>query len=200
MSEPKTLLEIAGAPRKIARWSTAALVLIDHQNEYVAAGKLPLFGVEAARDEIKLLLAAARRHQAPVVHVVHHARPGAPLFDPETANAAIMAGVEPIEGEAVIVKSMPNAFARTDLAERLKALGRPELIVAGFATHLCVSTSVRAALDVGLPTTVVAAACATRDLPDACGNRIPADVVHQVALAELADRFATVAMAEDEIE
>jgi nicotinamidase-related amidase len=200
MTEPKTLLEIAGAPRQLARWQTAALLLIDHQNEYLPGGHLPLFGVEAARDEIAALLAAARRQGAPVLHVVHHARPGAALFDPEKTNAAIMAGVEPMAGEPVIVKSMPNAFARTDLAERLKALDRAELIVAGFATHLCVSSSVRAALDFGLRSTVVAAACATRDLPDACGNCIPADVVHQVALAELADRFACVAMAEDEIE
>jgi hypothetical protein len=39
---------------------------------------------------------------------------------------------------------------------------------------------------------VVASATATRDLPEPLGGIVPADLVHRTALAELADRFATV--------
>ena len=39
---------------------------------------------------------------------------------------------------------------------------------------------------------MVAAATATRDLPSSLGGMFPAAVVHEMGLAELADRFAVV--------
>jgi len=65
----------------------------------------------------------------------------------------------------VVKKTLPNAFAGTDLAERIAAAGRGKLVVIGFMTHMCVDATTRSALDHGLATTVVAAACASRDLP-----------------------------------
>lgn len=70
---------------------------------------------------------------------------------------------------------------------------RGEIIIAGFATHMCVSATARAALDHGFRSTVVAAATATRDLPHADGARkVPADWTQQATLAALADRFSVV--------
>lgn len=91
-----------------------------------------------------------------------------------------------------IVKALPNAFAGTDLAEQLRATDRPEIIFVGMQTHMCISASVRAALNHGFRSTVVADACATRDLPDGTGGRISTEAVHRAALAELADAFAIV--------
>lgn len=191
---PRFLRQIAGAPSTPGSPSDAALVLIDHQREYLPDGGLPLAGIGAAIAEIGRLLDLARRHGMPVFHVVHHARPGAPLFDPGKATARIIAGLEPDADEDVIAKSLPNAFAGTDLHGRVQATGRKELIVAGFATHMCVSSTVRAALDLGYRTTVVASATATRDLPSPLGGGdiVPAEVVQQGTLAALADRFAIV--------
>ena len=59
-------------------------------------------------------------------------------------------------------------------------------------THMCVSSTVRAALDLDYRCSVVAAACATRDLPDGTGGVIAADQLQRAELAALADRFATV--------
>ncbi len=69
---------------------------------------------------------------------------------------------------------------------------RKHLVVAGFMTHMCASSTVRAALDLGYRCTVVAGACTTRDLPDGCGGVVAAAEVHRAELAALADRFATV--------
>ena len=91
-----------------------------------------------------------------------------------------------------MVKHLPNAFAGTDLDATIRATGRKELIVAGFQTHMCVSSTVRAALDLGWRTTVVDAASATRDLPDGNGGVVPAAALHRATLAALADRFAVV--------
>jgi nicotinamidase-related amidase len=191
---PRSLRQIAGAPSTPGSPDEAALVLIDHQREYLPDGGLPLAGIEAAITEIGRLLELARGHGMPVFHVVHHARPGAPLFDPCGATARIIAGLEPNADEDVIAKSLPNAFAGTDLHDRVQATGRRELIVVGFATHMCVSSTVRAALDLGYRTTVVASATATRDLPSPLGSVgiVPAEVVQQGTLAALADRFAIV--------
>ena len=188
---PKTLLEIAGAPRHPSPLAASALILIDPQTEYVSGG-VPLAGIAAAIAEARALLTLARRNGVPVFHVVHHGRPGGALFDPAGPGAAIIPELAPREGEAVVIKSLPNAFAGTDLHRHLKAAGRSELIVAGFATHMCVSATVRAALDLGYRTTVVANAVATRDLPDPLGGIVPAATLHRAELAALADRFAVV--------
>ena len=71
--------------------------------------------------------------------------------------------------------------------------GRKQLILAGFMTHMCVSSTARAALDLGYRVTVVAEACGTRDLPDGRGGVVPAATIHEVALVELSDRFAVIA-------
>jgi nicotinamidase-related amidase len=93
----------------------------------------------------------------------------------------------------VIEKELPNAFAGTDLQARLAATNRKNIVLAGFMTHMCVSSTARAALDLGFRTTVDADACATRDLPDGRGGTLDARTIHEVALAELSDRFAIIA-------
>lgn len=189
---PKTLLQMAGAPLTPPPPDKAALVLIDIQREY-SEGGLKLPGIEAAVAEAAKLLQWARGKGVPVIHVVHHGKPGGALFNPDGPMAGIIPGLEPAAGETVLPKALPNAFAGTGLQETLKATGRSELIVAGFQTHMCVSASVRAALDLGWRTTVVASATGTRDLPNAVGSGIiPAETVHSATLSALADRFAIV--------
>jgi hypothetical protein len=48
-------------------------------------------------------------------------------------------------------------------------------------------------VDLGYRITIPASCCGTRDLPDGRGGVIPAVTVHDVALAELSDRFAVIA-------
>jgi nicotinamidase-related amidase len=189
---PKTLLDFAGARWQPARLGEAVLVVVDAQREYTE-GKLPLPGVEAAVGEITLLLARARVSGTPVVHVVQHGRPGGAIMDPNGAMVEVIAPLTPQAGETIVVKHLPNSFAGTNLGEVLQQTGRKELIVVGFMTHMCVSATVRSALDHGYRCTVVAAACASRDLPDGRGGVVPAAEVHRVELAALGDRFAAVA-------
>jgi|SRR5450830_155794 len=192
MTTPKTLLQIAGAAPRKPQWKEAALILIDHQTEYTS-GAVPLAGIDAAVAQIAQLLRQARAAGAPVIHVVHHAKPGAALFDPQCEFVNIIDGLQAQEGEVTVVKSLPNSFAGTTLDAELKKAGKKELIIAGFATHMCISATTRSALDHGYVSTVVAAACATRDLPDALGNGVVrAADLQRASLAALADRFATI--------
>ncbi|GAA0566872.1 isochorismatase family protein [Caenispirillum bisanense] len=151
---PLTLLAMAGLNLTPSRLADAVLLLIDCQNEYLQ-GPLALPGAAAAADEAAALLRRARAAGTPVVHVVHQGGAGGP-FDPEAPRGAIMDAVAAAPGEAVVPKRLPNAFAGTDLQARLRATGRSELIVVGFMTHMCVSATVRAALDHGCRSTVVA--------------------------------------------
>jgi nicotinamidase-related amidase len=188
---PTTLSQRVGAPSHPSPLALSTLLVIDAQTEYVD-GSLPLSGIDDAIAEIARLLDLARHHGVPVIHIHHHGPRGGGLFDPAGPFAAPIPALVPIEGETIIVKALPNSFAGTDLADVLRASGRPEVIIAGFATHMCVSATARAALDHGLRATIVAAACATRDLPDPAGGVIAAETLHRVELAALADRFAVV--------
>lgn len=191
MATPFTLLDLSGASRAPAAWDAAVLILIDHQREYVD-GTLALVGMPAAIEHCAELLARARAEGTPVIHVVHRGSVGG-LFDPQGPSGAIIDGLTPLANEVIVSKTLPSAFADTALASELTALGRKALIVAGFQTHLCVSTTVRAALDHGYRVTLVADACATRDLPDPLGGAaLSAGQLHRSTLAALHDRFATV--------
>jgi len=191
MSAPKTLFELASAALKPHKLADAAVIMIDAQNEYVS-GHLSLHGIDAALAEGAKLLAAARERGRPIIHVQHKGKPGG-LFDPERENFAIADPVAPKGGEAVVQKAVPNAFAGTDLDARLKDLGVKTLIIGGFMTHMCVSATARSALDHGYACTILAPACATRDLPDGQGGAIKAAEIHRVELAALSDRFAMIA-------
>ncbi|HEY1722804.1 MAG TPA: cysteine hydrolase family protein [Magnetospirillaceae bacterium] len=191
MAEAKTLLELAGADLSLPKIKDACLVLIDIQNEYLQ-GPIVVSGAEPAIDNAARLLRAARDGGAPVVHVAHKGRAGG-LFDRAAERGQIVAALTPTTDEAVVEKGLPNSFAGTDLQARLAATGRKTVIFAGFMTHMCVSSTARAALDLGFRAIIDASACGTRDLPDGKGGVLPAAMIHDVALAELADRFAIIA-------
>ncbi len=191
MSEPKTLLELAGADLKPAKLDSACLVLIDMQNEYLE-GPIAVPDADAAIAQAKRLLAAARDAGSPVIHVAHKGRAGG-LFDREAKRGRIVDALAPIAGEVTVEKGLPNAFADTELQAEIASSGRDELILCGFMTHMCVSSTARAALDLGYRVTIDADSCGTRDLPDGRGGVIDAGTLHDVALAELSDRFAIIA-------
>ncbi|WP_342711946.1 cysteine hydrolase family protein [Bradyrhizobium sp. B124] len=191
MTAAKTLMQLAGIDLTPPRLGDSCLVLIDIQNEYLA-GPLALPDAKPAIARATALLARARESGAVIIHIAHKGAPGS-LFDRTAERGAIVAPLAPRPGEIVIEKQLPNAFAGTDLDAQLAATGRKELVLAGFMTHMCVSSTARAALDLGFRTTIDADSCATRDLPDGTGGTIAAKLIHDVALAELSDRFAIIA-------
>ncbi len=189
MSTPKTLLEMAGRAPVPPKLGESILVLIDIQNEYLD-GPIALPGAQPALAKAADLLARARKAGAQVIHVAHKGGKGG-LFDREAHRGAIADAVAPLAGETVIEKPRPNSFSGTALAEAVGTPGKP-LIMVGFMTHMCVSSTARAALDLGYQTVVASDACATRDLPKPGGGVIDAASLHTAELAALADRFAGV--------
>lgn len=100
----------------------------------------------------------------------------------------------PVAGEPVVVKQVPDAFHATDLEKTLRELGAgPDLVLAGFMTHMCVTFTAQGAFNRGYRPTVVAEATATRALPAPDGATVPAAALQSAALTTVADLFGVVA-------
>lgn len=171
---------------------TTALLLVDIQNDYFPGGAMEVVGATEATIQAAKLLAAFRAKSLPVVHVRHiAARPGATFFLPGTSGAEIHPSVRPEADEPVFQKHFPNSFRETRLLEHLHGAGISRLVVAGMMTHMCIDTTVRAAVDLGFACSLAHDACATRSL-SFNGVQLPAETVQVAYLAALDGLFAKV--------
>lgn len=168
-----------------------ALIIVDVQEGF----DNPAWGARnnpQAEDNIARLLAAWRRTGRPVFHIQHlSVEPNSPLR-PGQPGSAIKASVQPQGSEPVITKHVNSAFIGTDLEARLRAAGINSVVVVGLTTMHCVSTTARMAGNLGFSTLVVSDATAAFERTGHDGQQFPAQVVHDVALAELHGEFATV--------
>lgn len=197
MTQPKTILQIAGIFQPELDWSRAALIMMDFQQEYLTGAlRLPR-SKDAAITAATKLLQAARNRRVVVCHVAHHAKQPSKIFDPDTSSVDFIESIRPIRDEPVIIRESPNAFHQTDLAELLILSGKEQLIFCGFMSHLCIGASVHAAFDLGFEIIVCADACATRDLSSENGLVLDAGVVHEVSMAALGDLHAAVCLVDD---
>lgn len=185
----ETLFSLAGIRPEKPRLSDVTLLMVDCQNEYLR-GPLALVNVDTAVAMAARLLASVRHRGGRVIHIAHRGAPGG-LFDRAAVRGAIIAALSPLPGEVVIEKTRPNSFSDTGLQGAVGPAGTA-LLLAGFMTHMCISTTARAALDLGYPVTIASDACATRDLPGHEGGIVDAQTLHRAELAALADRFAGV--------
>ncbi len=187
MPTPHTLLSLAGREPKLPSLGDSALVLIDYQNDYLT-GPLALPDGLAAIAAAERMLTAARATSTRIIHVLQQGSSGG-SFDRAKFGGQPIAKLAPGPREIVIEKPRPSSFFKTDLAKRLGGGTGTSVIFMGFMTHMCVSTTVRDALHFGFVSTVVADACASRDLPGPSGV-ISARTMHEASLAALGDRFA----------
>ncbi|QDU80972.1 Streptothricin hydrolase [Polystyrenella longa] len=185
-----TIREIAGLSETPAKLSESALIMIDCQNTY-REGVMQLEGVEEALQNAKQLLERARKANIPIIHIQHDAGVGSP-YDVTAENGQIADVVAPTGAEPVIVKNYPNSFSSTNLNEQLQATGCKNLILAGFMSHMCVSSTARGGFDQGYAVSVVENTTATRALPDGHGGTIPAAEVQRSSLRGLADLVAVI--------
>ncbi|MEW2140445.1 isochorismatase family protein [Streptomyces sp. NPDC005409] len=184
-----TLRELNGFDATPASLTDATLVLIDYQNTYTR-GVMELTGWRSALDSAAALLAGARSAGTKVIHVMNDGGEGTP-YDIRAEIGRIHPSVAPVEGEPVVVKSVPNGFVDTDLGAHVDAAGNKNLILAGFMTHMCVAFTAEGAFLRGNQPTVVADACATRPLRTEVAA-LSADQLHHGALATIADLYGIV--------
>src|SRR6476661_7667666 len=197
MSSNVTLRGLMGLGDGPAPLQDSALIMIDCQNTY-RRGVMQLDGAEDAFAEAARMLARARAAGIPVFHIMHDAGQGSP-YDVTAEIGQISDEVAPIAGEPVIVKNYPSSFSQTGLGAQLEKAGRPDLVLTGFMTHMCVNSTARDAFNLGYRPTVVASTTATRELPVPGGAPVPAATLQTATLAGIADLFAVVARTPDDL-
>ncbi len=197
-TEVRTLIEMLGIPAELPKLTDTAVIIVDAQREYLD-GSVPLVGIEKALLQISELLSKARAQNVSIFHLRHQAPAGAPVFSPDSPYNEIVDSARPYEDEPVIIKHQPSGFAGTNLQNLLQATGKQHIVLAGFMTHMCIGATARGATEYGYRPIVVAAACATRDLPGPDGNVLPAETIHLANLASLSDLVATIAPASNSL-
>lgn len=174
-----------------------ALLVVDAQNEFSPAGQRPVADHASAVAVIAGRVAEARAAGRPIAWVQHHNRPHeSPAFVPGTWGAELSPGFGPRAGRAaerLFVKDVYGAFTGTPLDAWLREHGVTELLVVGFYTHMCVSTSVREALVRDFAVAVDPAGTGARALEHPALGRLSADEVRRGALLQLVDMGATLA-------
>jgi nicotinamidase-related amidase len=170
----------------------AVLLVVDVQNGFDRFNEELHRNNPALEANIARLQRAWRSTGRPLIHVQHLSRqPDSPLR-PHQPGCEIKDAVRPLPGERVVQKSVNSAFIGTDLEAELRRRGYTTLVVTGMQTNLCVSTTARMAGNLGFRTYVVSDATATFDNVGPDGTRYGAELLHNVALADLHGEFATV--------
>lgn len=186
-----------------------AMIVVDMQNDFVAAGA-PM-ETPAARAMVPKLaeaLKACRVAGTRVIFTAHaHRRDGCDmgLFDdlhPPIANRAALvdgtAGVEiypdlaPMTGEHVIKKHRYSGFFGTDLDMILREWGVDTVIISGTTTENCCHATARDAMFLNYRVVFLSDATATYDYPDCGFGPMPNAEVHHATLVILAASTAHV--------
>jgi nicotinamidase-related amidase len=173
--------------------ASATLILIDVQDGFDA----PYWGERNNPDaerNIERLLARWRASSRPVIHVRHDSVEPDSALRPDSPGNAIKHEATPGTGEPVIGKHVNSAFIGTDLEARLRAHASDTVVLCGFTTNHCVSTTARMAGNLGFRTLVLSDSTVAYAMraPGPGGRLIPATEMHEVGLAELNREFATI--------
>jgi len=172
-----------------------ALLVVDAQNEFSATGQRAVPNHAAALDAVRRHAADARREGRPIAWIRHNNRPTeSAAFVPGTWGAELSPGLiieQRREAEQLFEKDVYGAFTGTGLDSRLRDFGVTDLLIVGFCTHMCLSTSVREALVRGFAVMLDPEATGACDLEHARLGRQSADEVRRSALLQLVSMGAT---------
>ncbi len=176
-----------------------ALVIVDFVNGFTDPDK---FGGGNIREAVACtvgLLAFARQHGWPVIHtrvvfsddgadrnVFSLKVPSLLSLTEHVADSHIVVELTPREGELVIRKQLPSAFAGTSLAAYLAFNRVDSVVVAGCTTSGCIRATVLDALNAGLRIVVPR---------DCVGDR--AISAHEANLFDMHQKYADVMDARD---
>ena len=125
-----------------------ALVVIDVQ-QGLCEGEGQAWQFERVIDCINQVSSKARQAGVPVIFVQHEGRAG--YLSHGSREWQLAKGLVNETKDMRIRKTTPDAFLRTDLQQRLDALGIQELVICGMHSEFCVDTTTRRALALGYP-------------------------------------------------
>lgn len=100
----------------------------------------------------------------------------------------------PASGEAVLHKTGSSGFAGTGLDAHLRRLRAGRIVIVGAVAAFCITSTTRAASDLGFDVILPGDALIGFDIPAHDGGRIDADTVLRVTLSLLGADFAQLVM------
>lgn len=169
-----------------------ALIVIDVQNEYVS-GRLRIEHppVETSLARVGDAIDAARAAAIPVIVVQNNAPEGSPLFARGSEGWQLHPVVASRPHDHRIEKTLPSAFAQTDLADWLARHEIDTLAVAGYMTHNCDASTIVDAVHRGLTCEFLVDATGAVPYANDAGVAT-AEEIHRVFSVVLHSRFAAV--------
>jgi nicotinamidase-related amidase len=177
-----------------------ALIVVDAQNEFSGDGLRPVPNHAKALAQIRFRVHEARQLKQPIAWIIHHNRPNeSRAFVPGTWGAELSPrlGCESGFGpEKRFEKDVFGAFTGTGLEEWLHSFEAGSVLIVGFYTHMCLSTSAREALVRGFEVAVDPDATGARDMEDEVLGQLTADEVRRSALLHLKNMGVAIAQSE----
>lgn len=172
-------------------WNSAVLLPIDMQQAFDRP-PWPRRWNDCVDKNGLALLRKWREAGRSIIHVRHDSIIEGSSLAPGSQGNRFRPGFEPLDGEALVTKSVNSAFIGTDLDLRLKRLGARHVVTFGISTDMCVSTTVRTGANMGWDMLLAADACDCFDLPDGMGGTIAAETVQAAHVATLGFEFCRV--------
>ena len=139
---------------------TTALLVIDVQ-QALCSGEWAVFEAERIIDRINQVTQLARSAGAPVVYIQHEESEGPMVFG--EVGWQLDTRLHAQTADLYVRKQTCDSFHNTDLQELLQARGITNLIACGLQSEFCVDSTVRRALALGYPVTLVADGHSTMD-------------------------------------
>jgi biuret amidohydrolase len=194
--------------------ATAAMIVVDMQNDCVADGAiLQARQAHAMVPKLARTLRACRENGIRVIYTAHVFRSDgsdmglyAELFDVVAGRAVLVDGspgsqiygdLTPAPGEHVIKKHRYSGFYGTDLDIILRGWGIETVIISGTTTENCCHATARDAMARNYRVAFLSDCTGTFDYPDLGYGAIAATDVHRTTLAILAFSTAHVMTADE---
>lgn len=169
-----------------------ALVVIDVQNEYESGGlRIQYPPVADSLRNIGRAMDAAHAAGIPVIVAQQSSPADAPLFATGSRGWELHPVVASRPREHYLRKTLPSAFAGTDLGDWLTAHAIDTLAVVGYMTHNCNDTTIKHAFDAGLQVEFLMDASGSVPYVNRAGAAT-AEEIHRVFAVVEQSRYAAV--------
>ena len=174
-----------------------ALIVIDVQNEYESGGlRIQYPPIAESLRNIGRAMDAAHAAGIPIIVAQQSAPTTAPLFATGSPGWQLHPVVSARPHDHHLRKTLPSAFADTDLGPWLQAHAIDTLAVVGYMTHNCIDTTIKHAFDAGLQVEFLMDASGSVPYANHAGHA-SAEEIHRVFAVVEQSRFAAV-MSTDE--
>lgn len=141
-----------------------ALLVVDVQVEMFSDTKTPVYKGQEMLDNIEVLIRKAHDTNTPIIYIKHTQSDDKPMAKGKP-GWEVHPQIAPAVGDAVVLKTTPSSFYKTNLQELLSSMGIVKIVVTGLQTECCIDTTVRHAFSLGYEVVLVRDANSTYDIP-----------------------------------